>query len=400
MPHFSAHCGQRGGISDHIRLCQSFADRCQCDELRPNCTQCVKQGTSCEYRQLTSREASLGSPRPVATISSSTEHSNGTPTAQFREESYSTDLNISQLRLLHHYTTVTARTLAHSTESEAVFATNLVETAFDHPFLLHAVLALAAVHLSRLDDPQSSSRTKYRTLADQHYDAALSGFRNTVRNIDQTNWKSVLMFAGALLRYSCTSTVTNGGDPDIAFDHFLSNLALTRQTRSMVTGFYHQLIESELGHLIPDDVKGRDWTTAEAPAETELIQLRKFREVIHHLYPPDIVDAYGYAIHVLELVFDVAAESSEPPSGALLMIWIHFVPDRYIELLTERQPGSLIILAHYAVLLRKSECYWYLEGVAEQLLSIVNAFIPTEWMTWLAWPKSQIHGNSITPMSN
>lgn len=118
------------------------------------------------------------------------------------------------------------------------------------------------------------------------------------------------------------------------------------------------------------------------------------------MYPPDIVDAYGYAIHVLEVVFAVAAESSEPPSGALLMIWIHFVPDRYIELLTERQPGSLIILAHYAVLLHKSECYWYLEGVAEQLLSIVHAFVPTEWTTWLAWPKSQIHGKSITPVSN
>lgn len=242
---------------------------CQCDELKPNCTQCVKQGTACEYRQPPTREASLGSPLPVASASSSTENARETPASQTQEERHSTDLNISQLRLLHHFTTVTARTLAHSTESEAVFTTNLVETAFDHPFLLHAVLALAAAHLSRLDDPRSSSRTKYRTLADLHYDAAMSDFRATVHDIDETNWKSILMFAGALLRYSCTSTVIDGGEPNISFDHFLANIALTRRTRSMVTGFYGQLLQSELNHLIPEDVKGRDWLTAEAPAETE-----------------------------------------------------------------------------------------------------------------------------------
>jgi hypothetical protein len=131
---------------------------------------------------------------------------------------------------------------------------------------------------------------------------------------------------------------------------------------------------------------------------TRLVQLRKFSDVVHHIYPPDIVDAYGYAIHMLELTFAVAAASPKPPSDALLKIWIHFVSDRYVELLSERQPGSLIILAHYAVLLRRGEQYWYLDRVAEQILSIANAFVPTEWKSWLDWPKAQIRGGNITPV--
>jgi hypothetical protein len=119
--------------------------------------------------------------------------------------------------------------------------------------------------------------------------------------------------------------------------------------------------------------------------------------VVHHLYPSDIVDAYGHAIHILELTFAVAAGSSRAPSDALLKIWIHFISDRYIELLSERQPGSLIILAHYAVLLHRSAHYWYLEGVAEQLLSIANAFVPKEWISWLDWPTAQIRGAPIIP---
>jgi hypothetical protein len=58
----------------------------------------------------------------------------------------------------------------------------------------------------------------------------------------------------------------------------------------------------------------------------------------------------------------------------------------------------LIILAHYAVLLHRSEQYWYLDGAAEQILNIANAFVPTEWRTWLEWPKVQIRGGPVTPV--
>ena len=161
----------------------------------------------------------------------------------------------------------------------------------------------------------------------------------------------------------------------------------------MVTRFYYEMKASILGKLIPKDVQDIDWLTQEPPEETELVQLRKFAEAIHHLYPPDIVDAYGHAVHILVLTFTVAEKSREPPSDALLKIWIHLVSDRYVELLSERQPGSLIIYAHYAVLLQRSSVrYWYLTGVAEQILRVAEALVPSEWAVWLDWPKTQLYG--------
>ncbi|KAH3965278.1 hypothetical protein HBI24_028490 [Parastagonospora nodorum] len=373
----------------------------KCDEQRPNCANCVKQGTPCEYKSPKSREPLTGSPMPIASLTpTSTDaivpEKNTVPDGGSPDI---TNLNIAQLRLLHHYTTVTAKTLAHDSAAEVVFSTHLVKTAFSYPFLLHAILALGALHLSRLEGPSSSSHTEYVSLADQHHDAALNDFRTRVLNIDDTNWEAVLMFAGALFPYSCTASVTASDDLDLAFGNFLSNLVLTRRVRPMVTGFYQEMMKSELGAMIPSDVEGINWETKEVPVETELVQLRKFAEVVHHIYPPDIIDAYGYAIHILELTFVVAAESARPPSDALLKIWIHFVSDRYVELLSERQPGSLIILAHYAVLLHRSRQYWYLDGEAEQILNIANAFVPTEWQSWLEWPKAQIRGGPVTPMS-
>ena len=276
---------------------------------------------------------------------------------------------------------------------------NLSQIAFDNTYLLHAILAFAALHMTRLEDPSLPSHAEYLLLADLHHDAALSNFRATVGDIDQSNFMPVLMFAGILFPYSCTASISASNDLDLAFENFLSNLALTRRVKPMVTGFYQEMQSSELRVLIPADVQGIDWAGKEAPTETELIQLRKFAHVVHQIYPPDIVDAYGFAIHILELVFEVANKSSLPPSDALLRIWIHLVSERFIELLSERQPGSLIILAHYAVIIRRSEHYWYLEGVAEQILDVTNAFVPSEWRSWLDWPKAQIRGGLITPLT-
>jgi hypothetical protein len=158
---------------------------------------------------------------------------------------------------------------AHGTDAEDVFTTYLVNTAFHYPFLLHATLALAALHLSHLEGPSSPVHAEYSILADKHHDAALADFRASIYDIDHTNWKAVLLFAGALFPYSCTASVSASNGLEHAFGNFLSNLALTRRVRPMVTGFYDEMVSSELGRIIPDDVKDIDWKTAEAPTETE-----------------------------------------------------------------------------------------------------------------------------------
>jgi hypothetical protein len=83
----------------------------KCDEQKPSCANCVKQGTSCEYRPSKSRETSTGSPMPVATptpIPLSLETPSSNPANGLDSD---LSLNVTQIRLIHHYTTVTAKTL-------------------------------------------------------------------------------------------------------------------------------------------------------------------------------------------------------------------------------------------------------------------------------------------------
>jgi hypothetical protein len=292
--------------------------------------------------------------------------------------------------------TVTAKSQAAHTDAEDVFTHTLIRISFDHPYLLQATLALSALHMSRLSsDPVE--KQEYSDQAERYHEAALDGFQNSVCDIGISNYQAVLLFAGTLFPHACVASIAVNNDMEHAFDSILSNLILTRRIRPMLTGFYTEMKESELGRMIPDDVKDIDWHSKEQPPTTELVQLRKFSEVVHHVYPPDIVDAYGYACHLLELVFQVANNSPTPPSDALLKIWIHLISDRYLELLSERQPGSLIIFAHFAVIMHRAEHYWYLEGVAEQILRVAEYMVPGEWKSWLTWPREQIKGTSSIP---
>lgn len=376
---------------------QWLAYTAQCDEQKPFCANCVRQETICAYKSLkTSHECLSGSPVAIATASATPPFLEGQLVDETLPDgsphvnrSINLNLQITQMQLIHHHITVTSKTLSHSTEAEHVMSTILVREAFKHTYLLYATLALSSLHLDYLGDPEKPSGY-WLQHSEAYHEAALKAFRETVRDINSSNFKPILMFAGLIFPYTCFVSISRSSDVDQALENILSQMHLTRRIRPVLSACYEEMKSSELRHIIPSDIQQVAWETEESPTKTELTQLRKFSEVVHHVYPSDIVDAYAYAIRILELIFDVTERSSRPPSDALLKIWIHFVSDRYMELLSERQPGSLIIFAHFAVMIHRAEHYWYFQGVAEQVLRIAEHMVPTEWKSWLDWPKEQI----------
>lgn len=266
----------------------------------------------------------------------------------------------------------------------------MIKLSFDYPFVLQGILALAALHLSRLEP---NLQTKFMRQAEHHHDAALVQFRNDVSNIDGTNFEPVLLFANTLYSYSCALSIDSQHEPEHALDAILQNLTLTRRIRPMVREVYPRMMESELRRIRPHDTL--EISFDETPTETELVELRKFSEITQHLYPPDINEAYGEAIRGLQVIYSRAERSPIPPSDSLLKMWVHMVSDRFMDLLAEKQPGALIIFAHYAVLFRRSQRYWFFEGVAEQMLYVAESFVPTEWKSWLQWPRDQIGASTF-----
>ncbi len=97
--------------------------------------------------------------------------------------------------LFHHFTTSTAHLITLTPADRSPFMTLLPGLAPQHPYLLHEVLALAALHLSHLNPTE---RTRYTDLATGHHSKSLALFRPALEEVDTPRAAVPLFMCSAL----------------------------------------------------------------------------------------------------------------------------------------------------------------------------------------------------------
>ena len=73
-----------------------------------------------------------------------------------------------------------------------------------------------------------------------------------------------------------------------------------------------------------------------------------------------------------------------------IYIWPVQVSQDYLDLLKNRDPAALILLAHYCILLEPLESHWYMNGYSKRLLSRIYNQLDQEWRQCLHWPLEEI----------
>ncbi|KAH8824092.1 hypothetical protein DL96DRAFT_1468678, partial [Flagelloscypha sp. PMI_526] len=82
--------------------------------------------------------------------------------------------DISDLELIHHFTTCTVHTLLdvyglHSSDVLTMYQRRTPRLAFAHPFLMHAILSFASLHLHWLNQNSAASASgRYYALSCYH----------------------------------------------------------------------------------------------------------------------------------------------------------------------------------------------------------------------------------------
>lgn len=66
--------------------------------------------------------------------------------------------------------------------------------------------------------------------------------------------------------------------------------------------------------------------------------------------------------------------------------WLEKIPRTFLDLLGDRQPKALILLAHLACLLKRAEHFWYMKGAGERIVNTVIDSLSQEWINWIQWP--------------
>lgn len=393
--------------------------RClQCDETRPTCKNCSKQGRPCQYTS----EAAVTVPVSAAGPSTNSphyglidfqasdttsppnlhRHSSSRGSGSFNDVSNSSttrDIKLQPLsqsvlwdfELLHHYTRHTYETISDLDHVLPVWQDAAPQEAVSHPFLMHGLLSLAAFHIA-LTEP-----SKYKAYADramQHYTLALTLYRPVLSNVDQSNCHALFAFSSvaAILAFAL-SMASRHTHADILQD-MNDAFQMLRGIHAVVAMAGEWIVKGPMTPMVRQYVAKE----FELPPETQK-HLRILEERVYMCEESE-ERVNGYLAAIATAKNAMQNIGADPDDKTLAFTWPIMVPRPYIEAFLDRTPMSLAILALYAVLLHDIRYYWWCGDRGLRVIEAVRSALDESWDDALHWPVELIGLNHSNPSSS
>jgi Fungal specific transcription factor domain len=297
---------------------------------------------------------------------------------------------MDHMELLHQFCTETYKTMTPDPSQQQLWQSTAIRLALSFPFLMHEILAIAALHLAHC---KPEGQSYYCTRATELQSHALHGFNTIQKNVRASNCGAILLFSSLLavhvLADPSRSRNLNFSD---YIDHFSGCINLMRGVRHVViTDWWSYLSESEFKpffHLeqpkqpydIPEECRELSNLTANVDLGTESVR------------------AYDAAIDRLHWTFALSEVPSKTHSTIKFVLAFPVqLRDNFLELLNERQPEAFVILAYYGVLLHFFRDSWIVGDSGASLIRAINALTGPHWRRWMAWPNQIIESVGKTP---
>ncbi|KAI6254947.1 hypothetical protein MCOR19_008553 [Pyricularia oryzae] len=436
--------------------CQECKQRHQkCDELRPQCANCAITNRACHYegdrpslRQLPFPGITVDTnviPPPNQVPSEAVQQPRilvdlgGSPQSRFDGEddtsAAASAVNMDHMELMAHYTFALSNPEIDQDFDRA--ATKMVlQAALDFPWLLHEVLAITSRQLV-LARPERAAF--YLAQASRLQTRALSLFNNRggggglQPTIDAANALAATLFASMLGRHLLVDTLESllqrtgddvgGASSEAALDRFCHYLQVHNGLRVVASGAWPHLVESELWPLI--SLVGQLNTPRLSGQGNELRGLSDWVREQHHAKnltgtasaaadsngeEDEALKACLEAISLLQSGLDNSGlfsfSSSHHPlqqqrrrlhQHQMTFSWSVRCPAKFNQLVQQRRPVGLVILAHYAVLLHLSRDLWLIGRSASRFFRVVTDVLGPAYDAQLAWPREALSDGGNDP---
>ena len=286
--------------------------------------------------------------------------------------------------LFHLFISTICETIVINTDHVDVYRNILLDRVFTRPFLLDQMLAVAACHMS-VQRPQQASH--YRAIASQQQSQALADFNHILANVNESNCLDVLLFSHLIALHVFWETFT---PIDPHFGSFLDQLiACVRMLRGMnvvVRTWWDTLAKQPLGVIL---------LQADEQQNTPKASLQECEPLRAMIDSADLSSASIQICHEslshLQMYFD-GENALEAPSASThkAFSWLVTASEGYLDLLDQRRPEALVLLAHFAVLLHRRNKSWVIGDAGSRLLRHIRTYLGQRWDKWLEWPSQVI----------
>ncbi|KAK0610722.1 hypothetical protein B0T17DRAFT_500556 [Bombardia bombarda] len=302
---------------------------------------------------------------------------------------------VSDLEMLHHYTTETYKTVALGYRLN-IWQVQVPKLAFSHVFLLHQLLAVSAFHLAYL---HPDNRQQYSLQASHHQSLAIQGISVALQCITTENCHALFpaasfLFVGALAASRPDELAGSMQGP--IMDNLIDVFLLVRGIKSVldaskVLDTSKDIIkEGPLGDLLSPNVT--DETREPNPGLERLTgRLNKFSERL------SVMEAEGQLDEAVRMVIEVeiasliraiqyAIQNAASPEHQIMASWPIGMADAYIGLLRQRCQPAVALVAYYCVVMHATEPkYWFSRGWSFCVLRDLETLMSPPWNQDTAW---------------
>ncbi|KAH0433370.1 DUF814 domain-containing protein [Colletotrichum camelliae] len=302
---------------------------------------------------------------------------------------------ITDLELMHHYSTKTSLTMPRSSDASNVWQFEVPKLGLTYMFLMHEVLAISALHLGHLHPEQ---REFYALHASQHQNDAIAGMRETLAQITPDNCHP--LFAGSsLLLISAFATFPyqrsgpeghQAPTVDDVIDVFLlvrgmSNILSSSQPiiqAGPFKNFFHEVLVTPASTPLLDAVTQHLNTFAAKLPNTDADQYSKD---IVAMETSNLLEWIGHATNTTAF-----------PELRVGLTWPTSLSEEYMQLMRNRDPAALTLLAYYSVAVHSTEnSTWFMQGWGVNAARAIVCDLDASWKGMIQWPLAFISDRTI-----
>lgn len=371
----------------------------QCDESHPKCVNCNVSMRHCSYEDLVSEARAfvpapepkksktrrgVEHPSPLSSSPASSTNSNPTPAAD------SPPVNRLHLELFHHFISHIVTSFCLDNHLSCGYSLEITKCILAAPFLMNEILGFAALHLSIVRPLQQSF---YRHHAAELQTHALTEFNSANMDLTPETCLPMFLFSSILALHMLSEKLLfRIGGFDSFLEDFVQSLRLHRGVRAVTNQSWPLLLKSPLKSLL--EAEGNALTSNQDNSGNECATLMELVDSSDFLNM-SIRNTYRDTIKHLQNAFDGSRQHPSRFSAiGPIISWPVIIPPRYIDLLEERTPQALVILAHFGALLHLHREMWMFGDSGAYIVTFVKDYLGPDWEIWLHWPSELVQSGA------
>ncbi|KAE8166929.1 hypothetical protein BDV40DRAFT_253883 [Aspergillus tamarii] len=354
----------------------------KCDEGQPSCSLCVKRGLECIYI----------CPEPPRKALPDTTEDDKTPR---QDTSCTPGLSrvprLQEMRLLHHFSVITAPSLACDDVDLRFWQFELPQIATAHDYVMEGLLAAAALHLAFLEADQLSY---WAQIALSYQTRASAGLRNDLVSSSENH---VAKFAGTaliLLLITAYPGVCKDGDP---IDP-LNEVVTIRSALKGCALVFSKIFENQQKTSIDFWLRREGSTVSKEPQESDADLVHLHQDIMERLSEVQhaIDNCHNQYRDVYYNAYDLTLKALRTwPAEVGSITWPIWISDSFLALLEQGDWVSRIIFLFYGLNIFLGSRRWFRMGAGRRLilgvLAPIGTDIPPQWEEMVHWMKQVVN---------